>query len=128
MKLVDSVVEHLQGITGLTGRQVREQLSEWKLVPYLYNKKIAGVGMVRDTELHFFMLPECRIAAFKRQAAREFIGKLLRTREYLTTRVLLGDEISKKFVTRFGFQETRSDETYRYFILYDLPFNRQKVT
>lgn len=122
--IVNLLLTHFRKTTGAPDQRIYEVLRDWTLVPYVYRGRICGVAMMSGTEVHFVMKPECRIWAFRRQAARAFIAKLANGRPYLTTRALLSAEEDLRFLKRFGFVETHRDERVVYLILNGMPFER----
>ena len=99
------------------------QRNGWEAVPYHLGSDLAAVGLLSGTEIHFKVMDGFR-HRITRNRTREFLAPLMERHGYLTTRTPLGDAVSRKFIERLGFFDTWSDDTYTYFLLTALPFER----
>lgn len=120
------ILNYLREISQLSERELAGYLQDWKLVPYVYRGRVAGVAAISGTEIHVVMKPEYRGMALRRDTARNFINNQMARKHMLTTRVLLADEKSQRFVTRVGFEETHRDPRFVYYMLTRLPFKRKE--
>lgn len=77
---------------------------------------------VKGHEVHFKALDPRQ--AIQRNRLRAFVRELEQEFGYLTTRVEVGDEANQRFVRLMGFTDTWQDDTYRYFCMTALPFER----
>src|SRR5208282_2835383 len=116
------MLEHLEKVTDLPKEDLYHIMKEWTFVPYVYGGRIAGTAIMSGTEVHFVMKDEFKIRAFQRHSARQFFEKLMRGKEYLTTRVPVSEEKELRFCTRLGFVETWRDENFVYLMMTTIPF------
>jgi hypothetical protein len=102
------------GLDGLEG---------WDPVPLMFNGEHIGTLIVRGMEVHFAFtkIPQSSI----RRAARQMLAPVLDKFGMLTTRVPKGMLASEKFVRRVGFKKTWHDDTYDYYMLTTLPWERK---
>lgn len=82
----------------------------------------AAWAAIAGTEIHFRSVDTRR--AIRRNALREFAQQLLDEFGMLTTRVEIDDEDNHRFVKHMGFTDTWADDTYRYYLMTALPFER----
>jgi hypothetical protein len=93
----------------------------WELRETHVEGEHRGTLAVAGNEIHFV---QHKALALTRKSVRETLGPLLNEREFLTTRVLRTDTISRRFVERLNFKLQWSDDRYDYFMLTDLPFDK----
>lgn len=96
----------------------------WDIHTYTRDGKVAAYAMVRGTEIHVKVYEAFRYRIIHRVATQEFLRPIFDRHGFLTTRVLQGDEESRRFVERVGFKMTWEDDNFRYFMLTALPFER----
>ena len=99
----------------------RSAANGWEVIPVVRRSEHIGTAALRGTEIHFEVR---RPGAILRHAAREFLEPLIERYGFLTTRCKIGDERSRRFIERMGFQHTWNDECWYFFMLTDLPFGR----
>lgn len=98
----------------------------WEIIPGYLNQEHVCTAILKGNEIHFGIVREHRKKVIQRKRTREFIQPLLDRKSFLTTRIILKDSFKQKFVERIGFTKTWSDETFQYYILTKLPFQREK--
>lgn len=83
-----------------------------------------GDVMMQGREIHVAVSPQYRRRGWSRRIARSVFSRLLAEHTFLTTRSLKNDE-TEQFISRLGFVATNEDETFRYWWLNELPFERK---
>lgn len=100
------------------------QANGWEAVPFSLGPDLAAVALLSGTEIHFKVLEPFRHRVIARRRTQAFLRPLFDRMGFLTTRTPAGDQASRRFIERLGFRETWSDDTYNYFMLTALPFER----
>lgn len=113
--------EMRKGDPSLPDDRLREILSEWEILPYLDGDQVTGAALMKGTEFHCHMTKSFRL---DRGRMREFLRPLFEREGYLTTRVDRGDVGNQRLNRSFGFKKTWSDDRFHYYILTQLPFER----
>ena len=98
----------------------------WEIIPGYINQEHVCTAILRGNEIHFGIKPEFRKKLIQRKRTREYLKPLLDRKSFLTTRVILENQVKQKFVERLGFDATWSDEQFQYYILTKLPFERTR--
>ena len=98
----------------------------WEIIPGYVNQEHVCTAILKGNEIHFGIKPEFRKKLIQRKRTREYLKPLLDRKSFLTTRVILENEVKQKFVERLGFDATWSDEQFQYYILTKLPFERTR--
>lgn len=78
----------------------------------------------KGPEIHFQVRAGYRHRAMQRHRIRAFARERMEPFGYLTTRVPHGMDNEHVFVTRCGFMPTWSDSKYTYYMMAELPFER----
>jgi hypothetical protein len=121
---VELLSSHVRSVfPKLTGDAVAAVMSNWEAVPYFQGDSLAGIALMRGTEIHWFALPHFRL---KRKKLREFLSPLFRRHGMLTTRLAHADASNQRFNKVFGFKKTWSDSRYHYFMMTELPFGERE--
>lgn len=81
------------------------------------------IAALKGTEIHVHFT---RPGVITRRVVREFLGPLLDELGFLTTRCVVGDASTIRFLTKLGFEPTWSDGHYEFFMLTRLPFRKEK--
>ena len=81
--------------------------------------------VAKGTEVHIALAPGWRPKGSMRGAVRSFFRPVFEKHGFLTTRVGHGRMKQKKFVERVGFRPTWKDGDVEYYLLSNLPFERQ---
>jgi hypothetical protein len=98
----------------------------WSEVLHVRAGQAVARLMHAGAEVHFEVHPEHRHRVIYRGVTREFLRPLFEQHGFLTTKVPLLDDTSRRFVQRIGFELTWSDEDYDYFMLTALPFGKKE--
>lgn len=101
--------------------QIAQALQGWETHALSDGDAITGVGLTRGSEFHFVLLPGFK---FSRQKLREALEPLISRYGFLTTRLLHGDKVNRRFNRLFGFEPTWADKRFQYFMMTALPFER----
>jgi hypothetical protein len=104
---------------------VRLDFLSWEVVPGFINGEVVCCAILKGTEIHFSITEPWRKRAIQRHRARAFLKPLLEKKTYLTTRVVNTDPIKRRFIERLGFKPTWTDQTFTYFLLGKLPFEKE---
>ena len=97
----------------------------WEMIPGFVKGQHVCTAALKGREIHFAVLKEHQKKVIRRDAAREFLGSILKEKGgFLTTRVLLEHKPEIAFVERIGFRRTWSCVNFQYFFLTELPFER----
>jgi len=80
------------------------------------------IAALKGTEIHVHFT---RKGVITRRVVQNFLGPLLDELGYLTTRCNTGDAVTKRFLTKLGFEPTWSDGQYEFFMLARLPFRKE---
>lgn len=118
--ILDMVVEE----TGLSRYDALQILHNWTAVPGYVDGQLVAAMAHFGTEVHFAISKDYRGKTINRRRTREFLRPLFDEKGFLTTRIQIGDVKPRRFVERIGFKHTWSDAKYDYFILDELPFER----
>lgn len=98
----------------------------WSEVLHLKDGKAVARLMHAGSEVHFEIHPDHRHRVIYRGVTREFLRPLFEQYGFLTTKVPVLDDKSRRFVTRIGFELMWSDRDYDYFMLTALPFGKKE--
>lgn len=123
-KLGKPIVDMLVDETGMSRYDALQVLHDWDVLPGYVGGELVAAIAYHGTEVHFAIDKNYRGKTITRRRTREFIRPLLVDKEFLTTRIAIGDNGPKRFIERIGFKRTWSDDKYDYFILTELPFER----
>lgn len=82
----------------------------------------AAFVALMGTEVHFRATDARK--AIQRGALRQFAEELLEEFGMLTTRAEIADEANQRFIQKMGFTQTWTDETYKFYLMTALPFER----
>jgi len=96
----------------------------WITRPIECNGVHYGDFLMRGREIHVAVLPQHRRRGWSRRIARHALESLLAEHVFLITRSFKDDE-TEQFISRLGFVATNEDETFRYWWLNELPFERK---
>lgn len=118
------VIQSLAESLGVDQARLQESLSGWEAHDYLVNNEVVGTAMTKGTEIHFAINPAKRRKVMRRGNMREAIRPLFEELGFLTTRILIGHTNEARFVERVGFEKTTSDGKFDYYLLANLPFER----
>lgn len=91
----------------------------WVITRVLVDGEHRGTLARLGNEVHFEVL---KSPCITRRTVKETLGPLLQEHDFLTTKTLIIDTVSQRFVERLGFKIQWSDDRYRYYMLTELPF------
>lgn len=101
-------------------------LEAWEAVPLQVHGKLAGLGAVDGTEIHFALSPAHRESGvITRKRCRDWLAPLFERRGFLTTRAFKPTTEQLSFLGRLGFEWTRADGDTHFYMLCELPFERR---
>lgn len=118
-----AILKHLIEDGGIPHQQAVSALGEWEIVPIVRSGAEVGEVMRQGKEVHVAINKEYRNSAFSKKNIKDVLGTMLEREKFLTTKLPSGDE-RRKFVERFGFVLTRSDNGIDYFWLESSPYLR----
>jgi hypothetical protein len=96
----------------------------WEIHTLTRDGQVSGYAMVKGTEIHFKVVDGFEHKVIRKNVTRNFLRPLFDRFDLLTTRVPHDDSKSRRFIERLGFRETWGDDSYNYFMLTALPFER----
>nr|BDD47832.1 hypothetical protein 5 [Burkholderiaceae bacterium] len=99
----------------------------WEIIPGYIDQEHVCTAILKGTEIHFGIIKKFRKKLIQRKRTREYLKPLLERKSFLTTRVIIQDKVKQKFIERLGFNATWNDETFQYYILTKLPFERERT-
>lgn len=109
-----AILEHLMSDHGASMAEAKAALKPWTIEPILRNGEQVGEIMLQENEIHFAIDKSWRGLLGRRQTLKETLDRVLATREFLVTRLFLGDKLDKA-VRFMGFEYTHSDSEYQYY-------------
>lgn len=109
---------------GVSRYDALQILHNWDVTPGYVNGELVASIIHMGTEVHFAIAKSARRRTITRQRTREFLRPLFEQKGFLTTRLLRRHKGPRRFIERIGFKNTWSDDEYDYFMLTDLPFER----
>lgn len=124
--MTNYVVENLALRCGVQESDVVKQLAGWETHDYIVNGEVIGTGMSKGTEIHVALSKAHYKKGLRRDAIRTFLKPLFDRIGFLTTRVLIEHAEQARFVERIGFEKTWSDGRFNYYLLANLPYERNK--
>lgn len=104
---------------------VSEVLASWSFVSLIEHGELAGIAMLKGTEIHFAAAPAWRGRVITRRRARAFLKPLMAQYGFLTTRSLATDHDSAVFLLRLGFVKTWTELRIHHWMLTALPFSKE---
>lgn len=101
---------------------IKAEADGWEVLRHFSaDGQLDGAAALKGTEFHCQLVEGFRM---NRADMREFLRPLFERHGFLTTRVAHEDMANQRFNRVFGFEKTWSDETFHYYILTALPFER----
>lgn len=95
----------------------------WVTRPIEYDGVHYGDFLMQGREIHVAVSLQHR-RGWSRRIARSALAPLLAEHTFLITKSFKDDE-TEQFISRLGFVATNEDETFRYWWLNELPFERK---
>ena len=121
---MNAVVAFIAAKTGMEVSAIESALNDWEQNDILGDGVPIGTIIIKGTEVHMALAPECKERRFRRRQIQEFLAPYYNRLGFLTTRILINQTDAQEFVKRVGFRQTHTDGTFNYFLLADLPFKR----
>lgn len=120
-ELQDRYVSWLDLANSADAHQV---LCTWEFTPCMVGDEVAGIAMLKGTEVHFAVAPAWRGRLMTRQRIRDFLQPLMTLHGFLTTRSFTEDGDTAVFLTRLGFVKTWTERHIDHWMLTALPYSR----
>lgn len=121
---MNTVVSFIAKQTGMTPIAIEEALKDWEAHDIISDRVTIGTIIIKGTEVHMALKPECTNRRFRRKQIQDFLDPYFKRLGFLTTRILIDQVAAQQFVQRVGFKQTHSDGVFNYFLLADLPYTR----
>lgn len=110
----------------MTVRQVKAALEEWEVFEAIdTDGELIGTVIAKGTEVHICVKPSCRKLKITRRNVKQLIWPIYDRMGFLTTRVNVGDDDRRRFVEKFGFQETWADDRFAYYMMTEKPYEKR---
>lgn len=123
--LLEPIVSSVRNGTELSRYQILDYFKDWDVMPFEFEGRHIWTLVNKGTEVHIALAPDWGPKASMRDAVHCFFRPVFEKHGFLTTRVRHGRLKQKKFVERVGFRPTWKDGDVEYYLLSNLPFERQ---
>ena len=123
--LLEPIVSSVRNGTELSRYQILDYFKDWDVLPFEFEGRHIWTLVNKGTEVHIALAPDWGPKASMRDAVHCFFRPVFEKHGFLTTRVRHGRLKQKKFVERVGFRSTWKDGDVEYYLLSNLPFERQ---
>lgn len=101
-----------------------EAVADWSFATWVEADAVAGIAMLKGSEIHFAAAPTWRGRLISRRRTRKFLSPLMQRFEFLTTRSLVDDRKNAAFLCRIGFVRTWSEGQIQHWMMTALPFEK----
>lgn len=99
-------------------------MTTWECIPVLRRDCRVADLMRKGTEIHLRPLVPKGSFWFNRSGLQKYLKPLLTEYGFVTTRTFKGDDETHRWLARLGFTQTESDDSFDYFMMTEMPFER----
>lgn len=125
-ELLEPVISSIRKGTSLPRQEIEKFLNDWEVIPVIADNVHAATVIAKGTELHIALVEGYKPKACQRRTIKSFLQPLFNKHGFLTTRIPHHRLPQKKFVERVGFKPTWKDDTFEYYMLTSMPFERKR--